>query len=41
MVFLSLEELTKVLVEKIEEIRKDTKLLVSFFRKKEVSFFTG
>lgn len=40
-VFLSLEDLTKVLVEKIEEIRKNTKLLASFFHKKEVGFFTG
>lgn len=40
-VFLSLEDLTKVLVEKIEEIRKDTQLLVSFFYKKEIDFFTG
>lgn len=40
-VFLNLEELTKVLVEKIGEIRKDSELLVSFFHKKEVAFFTG
>ena len=41
MVFLSLEDLTRVLVEKIEEIRKDTELLISFFHKREIAFFTG
>ena len=40
-VFLSLEDLAEVLVEKLEEFRKDTKLLISFFHKKEVAFFTG
>jgi len=30
-----------VLIEKIEEIRKDTELLVSFFHKKEIGFLTG
>ncbi len=37
-VFLNLAE---ALVEKIEEIRKDTELLVSFFKKKEIAFFTS
>ena len=40
-VFLNLADLAEVLKEKIEEFRKDTKLLISFFHKKEKSFFTG
>lgn len=40
-VFLNLANLTEVLKEKIEKIRKNTRLLVSFFQKKEVAFFTG
>ncbi|WP_229599749.1 IS630 family transposase [Runella slithyformis] len=40
-VFLDLTDLAEVLKEKIEEVRKDTELLVSFFKKKEVAFFTG
>jgi transposase len=39
-VFLCLKELAEVLLEKIEEIRKNTTLLVSFFHKKEIAFFT-
>ncbi len=39
-VFLNLADLAEALVEKIEEIRKDTELLVSFFQKKEIAFFT-
>lgn len=39
-VFLSLADLAEVVKEKIEEVRKDTELLVSFFQKKEVAFFT-
>lgn len=39
-VFLSLADLAEVLIEKIEEFRKDTKLLISFFHKKEITFFT-
>jgi len=40
-VFLNLADLAEALVEKIEEIRKDTELLVSFFKKKEIAFFTN
>jgi len=40
-VFLSLEDLAKVLIEKLDKFRKDTKLIISFFQKKEVAFFTG
>ena len=40
-VFLDLTDLAEVLNEKIAEVRKDTELLVSFFKKKEVAFFTG
>lgn len=40
-VFLSLADLAEVLKEKIEEVRKDKELLISFFQKKEVAFFTG
>ena len=40
-VFLDLTDLAEVLNEKITEVRKDTELLVSFFKKKEVAFFTG
>ena len=40
-VFLSLEDLDEVLIEKLEEFRKDTKLIISFFHKREVAFFTG
>ena len=40
-VFLSLEDLAEVLIEKLEEFRKDTKLIISFFHKGEVAFFTG
>lgn len=40
-VFLNLTDLAEVLKEKIEEVRKDTELLVSFFQKKDVAFFTG
>ena len=37
---INLADLAEALVEKIEEIRKDTELLVSFFQKKEIAFFT-
>ncbi len=40
-VFLNLADLAEALVGKIGEIRKDTKLLVSFFQKKEIAFFTS
>ncbi|WP_428660995.1 hypothetical protein [Runella sp.] len=40
-VFLCLKDLAEVLLEKIEEVRKNTTLLVSFFHKKEIAFFTG
>jgi hypothetical protein len=40
-VFLSLADLAEILIEKIEEFRKDRKLIVSFFHKKEIAFFTG
>ena len=39
--FLNLADLAEALVEKIEEIRKDTELLISFFQKKEIAFFTS
>ncbi|WP_310589108.1 IS630 family transposase [Runella aurantiaca] len=39
-VFVSLKDLAEVLTEKIEEIRKNTTLLISFFRKKEIAYFT-
>lgn len=38
-VFLNLADLAEVVIEKIEEFRNDTQLLISFFRRKEVSFF--
>jgi hypothetical protein len=41
MVFTNLIDLAEVLKEKIEDIRKDKELLISFFQKKEVAFFTG
>ncbi|HEV7346929.1 transposase [Telluribacter sp.] len=40
-VFLNLEDLAEALKEKIEEVRRDTELLVSFSQKKEVAFFKG
>ena len=40
-VFLNLADLAEVLKEKIEEVRKDKELLISFFQKKEIAFFTG
>ncbi len=40
-VFLNLADLAEALVETIEEIRKDAEMLVLFFRKKEIAFFTG
>jgi transposase len=40
-VFLRLKDLAEVLKEKIEEVRKDKELLISFFQKKEVAFFTS
>jgi transposase len=39
--FLSLADLAEVVKEKIEEVRKDKELLISFFQKKEVAFFTS
>ena len=40
-VFLSLANLAEILIEKIEEFRMDRKLIVSFFHKKGIAFFTG
>ena len=40
-VFLNLADLTEALKELIEQVRSNTELLVSFFHKKEVAFFTG
>lgn len=39
-VFLTLEELTVVVLEQINLLEKDRKLVQVFFRKKEVAFFT-
>jgi transposase len=38
-VFLNLADLTEVVIEKIEQLRENTELLISFFHKKEVAFF--
>jgi transposase len=39
-VFLNLKDLVEVVVRKVEGIRNDVELLISFFRKKEIAFFT-
>ncbi len=39
-VFLSLEDLTQAVLEQIQILEKDRKLVQVFFHKKEVAFFT-
>ena len=40
-VFLDLKDLAKAVVGEVEEIRGDVELLISFFHKKEIAFFTN
>lgn len=40
-VFLDLKDLAKAVVGEVEEIRCDVELLISFFHKKEIAFFTN
>lgn len=40
-VFLSLQELTQAVLEQINNLEKDRRLVQAFFHKKEIGFFTG
>lgn len=40
-VFLNMTDLAEAVLAKVEELRKNSKLISSFFRKREVGFFTN